>query len=352
MAVYMPGIYYVVHAFEHIEGKLLYPDSNSESALKDAGWKKLKDGENVVNAKHEVLYRVTIFKEKVPGVQNPAVDRILTDGANDYRPSIADTNSQSSTGRFYTWRNSKEFKKVASLGATFTGPIFYYVRTIHNKFFDWTVVPNGKNGALPKPDFKAQIRLEIEYPSFEDYPVHGTTGQYIEVKQKTGDVTPTIIFSKVSSPQSVPDSVTAFDGRPQNQPYVWDACEKKYIRYWEEPDVKWSQEHPMDTDIKYFVFLRTYDKFGKLEKKEAITTTKVKSEYSSVQNKKGSLMYIAKERMAKIDQASAICGGNANPTVTSEPVVPPKVTVTNVMFNPPPHSVTRHFSPIADQAVL
>jgi len=354
MAVYMPGVYYTCHAFEHIDGKLLYPSANSESALKDSGWKRLKDGENIVNATHDVLYRVTIFKEKVPGVQDPAVDRVLTDGANDFRPGIADGATSAQSGRFFDWHETKEFKKVANLGKSniYLSWDGYYIRTIHDRFFDWTIVPKGVAGAVPKPNFKAHVRLQIEYPEFEDYPVHGTEGQYIEVKQKTGDVIPTIIFSKVAAPQSVPDNVTAFDGRPQNQPYVWDACNKQYIRYWEVPDAKWATAHPMDTDIKYFVSLKYFNKKGDLVKTVPITNGTVKSEYSLDQNKKNSLMYKAKGIMAKAVQDSAACGSTETP-VTPEAVIPPKViTATNVMFNPPPHSVTRHFSPIADRGTL
>lgn len=345
----MPGVYYVINAFEHIEGKLLYPNSNSESALKDAGWKKLKQGENVVNAKSDVLYRVTFFEEKVIGVQNPAVDRVLTDGANDMRPSIADAATSAQSGRFFNWHQSKEFKKLASLGKSnlFASWDGFFVRTIHDRFFDWTIVPKNINGAVPKPDFKAQVRLQIEYPVFEDYPIHGATGQYIEVKQKTGDVIPTIIYSKVSTPQSVDERVTAFDERPQNGPYIWDACNKEFVRYWEKVDTVWAQANPMDTDIKYKVFLRYYNKFGVLTKEVPYTNGKIKSEYSLDQNKKNSLMYKAKGEMARIVAASANCGGGAQTPV--DPVVPPKViTATDVLFNPPPHSVTRHFSPIAD----
>ena len=351
---FMPNVYYVIHAFEHVDGKLLFPESNSESALKDAGWKRLKNGENVVNAKSDVLYRVTFFKEKVNGVQNPAVDRVLTDGDHDIRPSIADGATSAQSGRFFDWHETKEFKKVANLGKSniYLSWDGYYIRTIHDRFFDWTIVPKGVAGAVPTPNFKAQVRLQIEYPEFEDYPVHGTEGQYIEVKQKIGDVTPTVVYSKVTTPQSVPDGVTAFDERPQNGPYIWDACNKEYVRYWEKVDTEWATAHPMDTDIKYKIYLRYYDKYGKKTKEVPYTNGKIKSEYSLDQTKKTSLMYKAKGEMARLVTASANCGGNGT-APPKDPVVPPKViTATNVLFNPPPHSVTRHFSPIADEGVL
>jgi hypothetical protein len=350
MPTYMPGVYYVINAFEHVEGKLLYPSANSESALKDAGWKKLKQGENIVNAKSDVLYRVTFFEEKVAGVQNPAVDKVLTDGSNDIRPSIADAATSAQSGRFFNWHQSKQFKKLASLGKSniYLSWDGFYVRTIHDRFFDWTIVPKNIAGAIPKPDFKAQVRLQKEYPIFEDYPTNGYTGQYIEVKIKTGDVIPTIIYSKVNTPQSVPENVTDFDSRPQNGPYIWDACNKQYVRYWEKTDIAHLEANPMDTDVKYFVFLRYFDKFGKKIKEVPITNGKVKSEYTLDQWKKTSLMHKAKGIMADIVTASASCGSNAAQT-PAPPVVEPKViTATDVLFNPPPHSVTRHFSPIAE----
>jgi len=350
MPTYMPRVYYVINAFEHVDGKLLYPSANSDSALKDSGWKKLKQGENVVNAKSDVLYRVTFFQEKVAGVQNPLVDRVLTDGANDMRPSIADGATSAQSGRFFNWHQSKEFKKVASLGKSniYTSWDGFFIRTIHDRFFDWTIVPKNIAGAIAKPDFKAQVRLMQDFPEFDNYPTTGSSGQYVEVKQKTGDVIPSIIYSKVATPQSVPDEVTAFDSRPQNGPYIWDACNKQYVRYWEKVDTAFVEANPMATDIKYKVFLRYFDKFGKKIKEVPYTNGNIKSEYTLDQYKKTSLMHKAKAEMARLVTASAACGSNAA-QVPVDPIVEPKpITATNVLFNPPPHSVTRHFSPIAD----
>ena len=348
--MYMPGVYYTIHAFEHLSGKLLFPQAESNTALNDAGWKLLADGENVVNSSHDVLYRVTMFKETVAGVQNPAVDTVLTDGGNVLRPSIAGGSSSATTDRFVVWKESAAFKKVARVGLTITFPATiydgYYIRTIHDRFFDFTIVPQGVSGALPKPDFKAQVRLMDN--SYID--TVAAEGQYIEVKQRTGDITPTIVFTKVTAPQTVPSSVTEFDGRPQSQPWVWDACNKQYARYWEEPDSKWATAHPMDTDIKYFVFIKYFDSKGKLIKKDPIG---VKSEYSIDQYKKTSISYKAKGILATIQQKAKNCGDpNAtnNGSGADVPVVPfVPVAVTDVLFNPPPHSVTRHFSPIADE---
>jgi hypothetical protein len=187
-----------------------------------------------------------------------------------------------------------------------------------------------------------------DFPEFDNYPTTGSSGQYIEVKQKTGDVIPSIVYSKVATPQSVPDEVTAFDSRPQNGPYIWDACNKQYVRYWEKTDLEFIAANPMATDIKYKVFLRYFDKFGKKVKEVPYTNGNIKSEYTMDQYKKTSLMHKAKAEMARLVTASAACGSGAA-QVPVDPIVPPKpITATNVLFNPPPHSVTRHFSPIAD----
>jgi hypothetical protein len=305
------------------------PNSSTDDALKFDGWRRLTAAENTIKSDHDIMYRVTFYRGGTLLTDNDSQVEISIDGG---------CTSNQAGSRFYAWWNSAGFKKVAkglgfSRGAWGISPGGCYIRTIDDKYFDFTIVPNGVGKALPPPDFKAQIKLKVNDP------LNGSAGVYREVAIQPGTVIPKVFFTKAVTPKNVPESVLPAG----TYPYAWNNCTDRWVRYTATSVTTISGPGPaqeyFQSSVQYF------DKWG-IE----ITPAKLygKPETIAQLYKKGSWAEKAKAEVA----AAGVCvkgSGNdtsSTPPAAADPTLKP-VTVTGILFNPPPHISTRHHSPIA-----
>jgi hypothetical protein len=327
MTTYAVGYTYRIVAYEHMEKGSYTPNSTTDDALKFDGWRRITATESTIKSDHDIMYRVTFYRGST----------LLTDSDSQVEISIdGGCTSNQAGSRFYAWWNSANFKKVAKgLGFSRGGwglfPGGCYIRTIDDKYFDFTVVPNGVGKALPPPDFKAQIKLKV------DDPLNGAAGIYREVAIQPGTVIPKILFTKAITPKNVPFETYG------TYPYAWNNCTNRWVAYAATSVTTISGPGPaqeyFQSSIKY------YDKWG-----TPILPDKLygKPETIAQLYTKGSSAEKAKAEVA----AAGVCvkGSTADPTTNppaaADPTLKP-VTVTGILFNPPPHISTRHHSPIA-----
>ena len=328
MPDYAEGYTYRIKAYEHMEKGSYTPNSSTDDALKFDGWRLLTQEVNTIKSDHDIMYRVTFYRGNT----------LLTDDDSQVEISIDGGCTSNQEGSiFYTWWNSKLFKKVSkglgfSRGAWGISPGGCYIRTIDNKYFDFTIVPNGENGALPQPQFKAQIRLKVAGPL-------GGVGVYREVQLQPGAafVVPKIIFTKAITPKNVPFETYG------TYPYAWNNCTDRWVAYAATSVTTISGPGPaqeyFQSSVKY------YDKWGAPILPDRLYG---KPETIAQLYKKGSAAEKAKAEVA----AAGVCvkgsttDPTTNPPATADPTLKP-VTVTGILFNPPPHISTRHHSPIA-----
>jgi len=333
MPEYAVGYTYTIAAYEHMQAGSYTPNSTTDNALKFDGWRRLVGPEHLIKSNHDILYRVSFYRGST----------LLTDNDSQVEISIAGGCTSNQAGsRFYAWWNTAGFKKVAkglgfSRGAWGISPGGCYVRIIDNKYFDFTVVPNGTGKALPPPDFKAQIKLKVTDP------LNGSAGVYREVQIQPGTTIPKIFFTKILTPKNVPDEVVAASNSGVTGPYAWNNCTDRWVRYDAVQATVITNPGPA---VNYFQSsVRYFDKWGTEIKPAKIYG---KPETAVQQYTKGSSAEKAKAEVAAagVCVKGSVSDITATPPAAADPTLKP-VTVTGILFNPPPHISTRHHSPIA-----
>ena len=333
MPTYAVGYTYKIDAYEHMEKGSYTPNSTTDNALKIDGWRKLVGPEHLIKSDHDILYRVTFYRDST----------LLTDNDSQVEITIAGgCTSNQSGSKFYAWWNTAGLKKVAkglgfSRGAWGISPGGCYVRTIDNKYFDFTVVPNGTAGALPPPDFKAQIQLKVTDP------LNGSVGVYKEVQIQPGTTIPKIFYTKLTTPKDVPADVVAASNSGVTGPYAWNNCTDRWVRYDAVQATVITNPGPV---VNYFQSsVRYFDKWGTEIKPAKLYG---KPETAVQQYTKGSAAEKAKAEVAAagVCVKGSVSDVTGTPPAAADPTLKP-VTVTGILFNPPPHISTRHHSPIA-----
>ena len=270
---------------------------------------------SVLNVDQKVIYRVTIFLKSAPTVPLQSDIRLLT------------------TGVYATWKDS--IKEYASVDG---------VRTINNKYFDFTVKAT-KKGNVPPPTIAPQIRIN---------------GIWQNVSRRSTPVVPTISFTKAAkAPVDIPTTVNAPDYKDSNGmvlpgsqtgPFEWNNCKKYWVRYWRE-GVTFVQGGPDSlrdpSYYKYSVYVKYFDKNG-----DPISPTSTSYGVEETRNAGFYKKNSPSQRALAVLNAAKNCAGasNNNPNNTPPPAgerseAVPKGTS---LYNPYPHVVTRNYKEIAE----
>lgn len=184
-------------------------------------------------------------------------------------------------------------------------------------------------------------------------------GVWTTIEFKAGFEVPTIIYTKANKPVKPPTSVTAYDqvgtlqGAIQSESwYAWNSCEKFWVRVWLSNPKEIPVAQGGITDIEFDVSVKYFDAAGFPKGPDrpylpAVAKTKqaggVRDRVSN-QHAPGSLTQRAKKELENARDC-------AFKTITTAPdgggsgVDDSKFSGSR--WNPPPHIITRHFSPIA-----
>jgi len=264
--------------------------------------------DSVLNVDQKVIFRVTIFLKSAPTVPISSEIRLPSDGV------------------FASWKT-----KVAGYASVSS------IRTINNKYFDFTVTAT-KNGNLV-PTITPQIRIN---------------GVWQNVARRSTPKVPTITFTKAAkAPVDVPTTVTAPDYKnsfgdvlPGSQagPYEWNNCEQYWVRYWRE-GVKFVQGGPDSLKnpsyYEYNVQVKFYNRGGDPKNPTVRNFGKEQTRNGGFYKKNSP----SQQALAILNQAKN-CAKPVPPAGAGNP--PPKPTPERVVkannFNPYPHISTRHFA--------
>lgn len=321
MANYIDGYYYTVAAYE-AKGYENVPTTGTSLS----NWIPINSTKKV-NTDSKILYRVTIF-DATAGLPGLTVrdDRNNTVVINPGPPAVTriDGGSRlSGSGEFATFKNS--VKDIADISN---------IRTIDDKYYDFTVTPK-KDGTV-SPKLVPQVEIN---------------GIWRDVKIQTGSKIPSVVFTKAATAPEVPATVKAYDAYGKNEPYQWDSCNSRWVRLW-HTDVK---EVPAPgqggtTVQQYKVFIKYFDKNGNRKDSDKAINKKVNGvtvslEKATEAHVPGSLTQLG---LRELDAAKNCVKAGSGGTGNKDSAVTISGSVKSAdTFNPPPHIMTRHFSPIA-----
>ena len=265
-----------------------------------------------------VIYRVTLYKNTT----------VIPDGGVAIS---GDGNVKSrvlGTGPFATFKESvKAFSDVSG------------IRTIEDKYYDFTVTPKGTNGTA-SPKFTAQVQIN---------------GVWADVNIASGTSIPSSIFSKKETPPGVPTNVSATDAGlafGQNPEYEWCGKTRTWARRWlsgakqlnrtaDETKKGLGPKWEVTISVKYFneignpVVGRNEDFLGGGK------------EINYNFNKPNSKWQQAKKLLGDHKNCNLTSGGGGGGNGPGPGPTPPSVKKAS-NFNPYPHISTRHFAARAD----
>jgi hypothetical protein len=257
-----------------------------------------------------VIYRITVYKNTT----------VIPDGGVAIS---GDGNVKSrvlSTGPYATFK--EKVKSICDVKG---------IRTIEDKYYDFTLVPKGINGTV-SPLFTVQVEIN---------------GIWADVTAVFGSSTPSSIFSKKSTPPGVPTNVSATDAGlsfGQEPEYEWCSKTRTWARRWlsganqlnrtaDEVKKGLGPKWEVTISVKYF------DELGGLKKEDFLGGGK---EINYNFNKPNSKWQKAKKLLADTKNCNLTSGGGGGGGGNATPT-PESVKKAN-NFNPYPHIATRHFS--------
>jgi hypothetical protein len=278
-----------------------------------------------------VIYRITVYKTTDALSYNGT---IIPDGGVTIS---GDGNVKSrvlSSGRYATFK--EKVKAICDVKG---------IRTIEDKFYDFTLVPKGINGTV-SPDFQVQVEIN---------------GVWSDVNTSFGPVTssagniPSSIFTKKATSPGVPDSVSRTDGGfsfGQTPQYEWNSCEREWARMWlhdakqvnrtaDEAKKNLGPKWEVTVTVKY------YNELGNFIRENTLNN---KREFNYDFTKKGSGYQKAKALLSAAKNCAVPNSGGNNTAPVPGPgpgPTPPSVKKAS-NFNPYPHLSTRHFSARVD----
>ena len=322
MPNYAPdGYYYTVAAYE-AKGYENVPTSGSSLS----NWTPINSTKKV-NTDSKVLYRVSIY-DGTAGLPGLIVrdDRNNTVVINPGPPAVTriDGGSRLSGGGDFA-----SFKTSVNSVADISG-----IRTIEDRYYDFTVTPK-KDGTV-EPKLVPQVEIN---------------GIWRDVKIQTGSKIPSVVFTKAAAAPSVPSTVKAYDAFGKNEPYQWNSCDSVWVRLWHS-DVK---EIPVQgqggtTVQEYTVSIKYFDKNGDQKGSSVVMSKQVNGK--PVTREKATEAHVPKsltqQALGYLDKAKNCTRTGTGGTGGSNTTVTTSATLKEAdSFNPPPHIMTRHFSPVA-----
>jgi hypothetical protein len=318
MANYIDGYYYTVTAYE-AEGSENVPDTASTLS----NWIPLAKSKTL-NTKNKALYRVVIY-DATAGLPGFIVrdDRNVTVTVTT-SPLVTRIDGPSkllSSGEFATFKTA--VKDIADISS---------IRTIDDRYYDFTVTPKKAGTVSPKLEPQVQIN-----------------GIWRDVRIQTNAKIPSVIFTKAPTAPPVPTQVDAYDPYGKTGPYQYRSCNKKFLRLWHS-NVK---EVPVQgkagtTVIEYTVSIKYFNSNGDPDGADVVLSKQVNGktinrEKATESHVPGSLTQLANRMLDEAKNCNSTGGNNNNNNTPAPQKTPESVKKAN-NFNPYPHIATRHFS--------
>lgn len=325
------GFFYTVQAYE-INKVNKESDYAGFVDIKGAQFTKSKS----VWIDSTVIYRVTVKYRATP-TSTPIT--ISSEGTNVTGYGSVLSRSLS-TGAFATFKTG-----VATI-ASVSG-----IRTIDNKFYDFTITPKGITGNVD-PKVNVQVRLNSIWS---------------DVVTQVGS-TPGSIFTKKNSAPQVPDSVKAQDEgyiMGADPEYEWDSCNKRWVRIWLWDVVQVAlvgdEIGRIAAKFEVFISVKYFDEFGfQIGPDKYLTTSGVKKHPKAVNKVKDFNITRGDKKAGETGwtRAKAELQKAKNKNCDSNPAgpaTPPDdgsrsatVPIGTSLYNPYPHVVTRNYKEIAE----
>jgi hypothetical protein len=301
------GYKYSVDAFE-----LNKYSTDKESFPSIYGVKFNKSKQVMIDS--NVIYRITVYKNTT----------VIPDGGVAIS---GDGNVKSrvlSTGPYATFK--EKVKSICDVKG---------IRTIEDKYYDFTLVPKGINGTV-SPLFTVQVQIN---------------GIWADVTTVSGPATPSSIFSKKSTPPGVPESVSRTDAGlsfGQEPEYEWCSKTRTWARRWlsgaeqlnrtaDEVKKGLGPKWRVSISVKYFNELGNPVP-GNSENKLG-GGTEINYNFNKPNSKwQQAKKLLADHKNCNLTGGGGGGGGGGNSTPTPESVKKA------ADFNPYPHIATRHFS--------
>jgi hypothetical protein len=260
-----------------------------------------------------VIYRITVYKDNI----------VIPDGGVAIS---GDGNVQSrvlGSGPFATFKEAvKDFCDVDG------------IRTIEDKYYDFTLTPKGKKGTA-SPKFTVEVRIN---------------NIWVTVSIASNSSIPSTMFSKKITPPGLPSSVTATDAGlsfGQNPEYEWNSCKREWARRWlhnaqqvnRTPD---EVKRGLGPKWEVTITVKYYNELGQFKREDTLNN-KRESNYDFT--KKGSGWQKAKALLAAAKNCAVPNTAGGTPPGGGGSVTPTPETVKKASnFNPYPHITTRHFA--------
>jgi len=264
----------------------------------------------------QVIYRIRVL------YIGETLNAVITDGGVAIPGNGTVKSRVLSTGPYATFK--EKVKSICDVKG---------IRTIDDKYYDFTLVPKGINGTV-EPKFTVQVQIN---------------GLWADVTAVSGAATPSSIFSKKVTPPGVPTNVSATDGGfsfGQAPEYEWNSCKREWARRYLHNAVqvnRTAEETKKNLGPKWEVTItvRYYDELGVFKREDTLNK---KREYNYDFNKKGSGWQLAKQKLSEAKNCNLAANGGGNNNGTT--VIPTTESVKQASnFNPYPHVSTRHFPP-------
>lgn len=332
------GFFYTVEAYEVNK---VFKESDTAGYIDIKGVKFTKSKSVYIDS--TVIYRVVV-KYKATPASTPV---IVSSNGTTISPWGAVESRLPSTGKFATFKT-----KVASI-ASVSG-----IRTIDNKYFDFTITPKGTSGTVD-PKVAPQVNI------------NGVWADVVTQATQQGNLavvstTPSSIFTKKNTAPAPPPQVTAQDEgyiMGIDPEYEWDSCNKRWVRIWLWDVV---QLDPVGDEIgriaakfEVFISVKYFDEFGvQIGPDKYLTTSGVKKHPKAVNKvkdlnitrgdkKAGETGWTrAKAELQKAKDKN--CGGSTQETPPDDGSRSVEVPKGTSLFNPYPHVVTRNYKEIAE----
>lgn len=296
---------------------------------------------------HKVQYEIKIYWVNSAGadvlVKYNGTTVTFPPVAPSTTPTTSTVNSSlpSNAGVWTTWVTANSAK--LSIGST---------KVISNMLYVTEIGPKNGQSVTFTPAFVPKVQINGVW-------------QTIEFAEGWG--VPTIIYTKANKTVKPPATVTAYDGVGTLQGgaglpaaglqsedwYAWNSCQSEWVRVWlsnpkEIPIAQGGQtDIEFDVSVKYFDaagFPKRADRAylpGIAKPKQALgVRDRVKTQHAP-----GSLTQEAKKELERARDCGIQTSVASNPATSGSGVDDTKFS--GGRWNPPPHIITRHFSPIA-----
>ena len=313
-------------------------------------WSYIGSGSNLTKAVyigHKIQYEIKIYWVNSAGadvlVKYNGTTVTFPPVAPSTTPTTSTVNSAlpSNAGVWTTWVTANSAK--LKIGST---------KVISNMLYATNIESKNNQSVTFTPAFVPKVQIN---------------GVWQTIEFAAGFGVPTIVYTKANKTVKPPATVTAYDGVGTLQGgeglpaaglqsedwYAWNSCENEWVRVWLSNPEEIPIAQGGQTDIFFDVSVKYFDAAGFTKRPDkAYLPAKAKPKQAAGvrdrvknQHAPGSLTQQAKKELERARDCGIQAAVNQNPATGGSGVDDSKFS--GGRWNPPPHIITRHFSPIA-----